>query len=91
MPRTPSDGGTGARCEGCRGSLTVFVSERQLERVFQQGLQHAVSGRQEGGVQRERPRHGRWGLPAAAGRGPGGAAARRAVPSALLWPLSRRG
>jgi len=28
-----------------RGSLTVFVSERQLERVFQQGLQHPVGGR----------------------------------------------
>lgn len=69
MARPPSDSGTGAHCEGSRGSLTVFVSERQLERVFQQGLQHAVGGRQERGIQRERPRHGRWGLPAAAGRG----------------------
>lgn len=35
----------GARGCGRPGGLTVFVSERQLERVFQQGLQHPVGGR----------------------------------------------
>lgn len=62
------------------GSLTVIVSERQLERVFQQGLEHPVGGRQERGGQRERPRQGGLCLGAAAAApspSAGGAAAGR--------------
>lgn len=73
-------GGEGRGVGAAGGSLTVIVSERQLERVFQQGLEHPVGGRQERGRQRERPRHGGLCLGAAAeapSPSAGGAAAGR--------------
>lgn len=51
-PKIPSQSGAARRA-----ALTVFVMKGELQRVLQQGPEHAVGRRDKGGIQGERSGH----------------------------------